>query len=114
MNEQTFDLAWVAGVIGFFLPLVISAAKRAQWSTTAKRWTAFVLSAAAGVVNVGVQQGWQFDDSFVQSALLSVVDVYVAASVIYANFWDGTTVDATLESVGSKPDPGVDAGPHPA
>lgn len=103
VGNPLFDLAWVGAVIGFFLPLVISFVKRSQWSTGAKQATALVVSAIAGVVNVGVQAKWQFDSAaqFLQLAAFSITDVWVTATVIYNNFWDGKTIDRTLASVGS-------------
>lgn len=99
-----FNLAWVAAVIGFFLPLVISFVKRRQWSDQAKRITAFVISAAAGIVNVGVQAGWVFDTigQFLGMAVFSIIDVYVAATVIYQSFWKDTAPEAALAAVGSN------------
>jgi hypothetical protein len=99
-----FNLAWVAAVIGFFLPLVISFVKRRQWSDKAKRLTAFVISAVAGVVNVGVQAGWVFDTvgQFLGMAAFSIIDVYVAATVIYQSFWKDTAPEAALAAVGSN------------
>jgi len=102
-GSPLFDLAWVGSLIGFFLPLVISFVKRSQWNVGAKQATAFLVSAIAGVVNVGVQAKWQFDGAadFAQLAVFSVMDVWVTAAVIYNNFWDGKTIDRTLTAVGS-------------
>lgn len=100
--DVVFDLAWVAAIIGFFLPLLISLVKRADWSLAAKRAVAFVSSVVAGLVNVGVQAGWEFNSDFYALAVFSIIDVYVSASVIYQNFWKDTAVDTSLTNVGSS------------
>lgn len=100
----TFDLAWISGIIGVGLPLLISFVKRAEWSTKAKQAVAIAASAIAGTVAVGLQAGWAIDESFFQLALFSVVEIYTVASVTYQNFWDGTAIEAKLEDVGSSPD----------
>lgn len=106
----TFNLAWVAALIGFFLPLLISFIKRSTWSTQTKRVVALVTSIVAGVIAVGVKLGLEFNADFVPAILLAVTDVYVVASVAYANFWKDTSIERGLESVGS---PKVDEGFNP-
>lgn len=103
MDTPVFDLAWVGAVIGFFLPLVTSAVKQQTWGTQAKRVLALVIAAIAGVVNVGVQAGWEFASAgdFIQLAVFSVVDVYVAAAVVYRNFWEDTKAETSLAAIGS-------------
>lgn len=103
MSEMVFDLAWVGAVIAFFLPLLTSFLKRQAWSVQAKRLLALVVATVAGVVNVGVQGGWEFAGAgeFVSLALFSVIEVYVAAAVIYNNFWEDTAPEVALASVGS-------------
>lgn len=104
-NTPIFDLAWVGAVIGFFLPLLTSFIKKNQWSIQAKRAIAIVTATIAGVVNVGVQSAWDFDSpaAFLQLAVFSVMDVYIAASVIYGNFWKDTGIETSLAAVGSGP-----------
>jgi hypothetical protein len=98
-----FDLAWIATLVGFFLPLLISFVKRSDWSTQAKRWLAVVTSIIAGLVTVGLRLGWSIDDpaGFAQGALLAVVDVWVVSAVAYQNFWKDTAIERAVESVGS-------------
>jgi len=105
MDTQTvFDLAWLGGVIGFFLPLVISFVKRQAWSTQLKRVFAFFMAGLAGVVNVGVEAGWEFVSAgdFVSLAVFSIIDIYIASSVLYRNFWEGTPTEVKLASIGSS------------
>lgn len=101
--EPIFNLIWVGAVVAFFLPLLISFVKRAQWSPGAKKTLAFIVSAAAGVVVVGVQAGWEFDNvgAFLQLSAYSIIEVYVAGQVIYEKFWKDTALDRGLTSVGS-------------
>lgn len=100
----TFDLSWLAGIVGFFLPLLISLVKRVEWSTQLKRGVALVASIVAGVVTVGVQAGWDVGTptEFVQLAVNSVTQVWVVASVAYNSFWSDTAIERGLESAGSK------------
>lgn len=108
-----FDLAWIATLVGFFLPLLISFVKRSNWSTQAKRILALTTSIVAGLVTVGLKLGLEFTEpaAFAQGALLAVVDVYVVSSVAYANFWKDTAIEKSLESAGSpKADEGYNAG----
>lgn len=100
----TFDLDWIAGVVGFFLPLLISLVKRVEWSTQVKRGIALVASIVAGVVTVGVQAGWDVGTptEFIQLAFNSVTQVWVVSSVAYNAFWSDTGVERALESAGSK------------
>lgn len=108
-TDVVFDLVWIGGTIAFFLPLAISFLKRQSWSTQTKKYFAFGISALAGVVNTGIQAAWAFDSvgQFASLTALSVVDVYVASSVIYRNFWEGTSPEQALASVGGdeEPDP---------
>lgn len=99
--EQQFDLVWLSGIIGVGLPLLISFVKKADWSTQAKRALAVVASLVAGAVAVGVEAGWALDGEFFKLAVLSVVEIYVVASVTYQNFWKDTAVETGLSSVGS-------------
>jgi len=103
VTEVVFDLAWVGAVIAFFLPLVTSLVKRQSWSDQLKRIIAVVTAAIAGVVNTGVQAGWVFDSAgeFISLTLFSITQVYVAAAVIYQNFWSGTSTETRLAEVGS-------------
>lgn len=100
----TFDLNWIAGVVGFFLPLLISLVKRVEWSTQVKRGIALVASIIAGVVTVGVQAGWDVGTpaEFVQLAFNSITQVWVVSNVAYNAFWSDTGVERALESAGSK------------
>lgn len=106
----TFNLAWVAALIGFFLPLLISFIKRSTWSTQTKRIFALVTSIVAGVVAVGVQLGLEFTENFLPQIFLAITDVYVVSAVTYQNFWKDTAIERGLESVGS---PKVDEGYNP-
>lgn len=103
-TDVVFDLAWIGLVIAFFLPLVTSFLKRNGWSNQTKRVFAFGIAAVAGIVNTGVQAGWQFDNAstFASLAAFSVIDVYVAAAVIYRNFWEDTGIESSLASVGDN------------
>lgn len=96
-----FNLTWMAGVIGFFLPLLISLFKKATWSQRTKKIFALVVSAVAGVVNVGMQAGWVFSTigEFVVLAVYSIIDVYVVASVLYKSFWEGSAPETKLAEV---------------
>lgn len=100
---NAFDLAWIATLVGFFLPLLISFVKRQNWSTQTKRVFALVTSAVAGLVTVGLKLGLEITDpaGFAQGALLAIVDVYVVSAVAYQNFWKDTGIEKSLESVGS-------------
>jgi hypothetical protein len=107
--EVVFDLAWVGAIIGFFLPLLISFMKQQTWSVQTKRVLALVTSLVAGVVNTGIQQGWEFTTAgeFATLAIFSVMDVYVTSAVVYNHFWEDTAPEAKLASIGeSKPGPG--------
>lgn len=101
---MVFDLAWVGAVIGFFLPLVISFVKRAQWSPGAKKWLAVLTSVVVGLVNTGIQAGWDFSSvgQFFQLAVFSVTDIYVLAAVTYQNFWKDTAPETSLAAIGSS------------
>lgn len=117
----TFDLSWLAGIVGFFLPLLISLVKKAEWSTQLKRGVALAASIVAGVVTVGVQAGWDAGTptEFVQLALNSVTQVWIVSNVAYNAFWSDTAIERGLESVGSKTaspdkrDEGYNAGDPP-
>lgn len=100
-RQVAFDLAWVAAVLGFFTPLLISLIKRVHWSRAIKQAVSLTVSAVVGVVNVGVQAGWSYGSvgEFLTLAVLSVIDVYVVASVVYRNFWEATPVNEALEQV---------------
>lgn len=104
-TTAVFNLAWVASVVGFFLPLLISFLKRAEWSTQTKRIVALATSVVAGIITVGVQLGLNFDEGFLPAIALAVVDVYVVSSVTYGNFWKDTAIERGLESVGSNQPP---------
>lgn len=98
-----FDLTWINATIGFFLPLVISFLKRANWSQNAKKTFALVVSAVAGVVSVGVEAAWDFAGAaeFAQLAVASITQVWVTAQAFYLGFWEDRSLERTLESVGS-------------
>lgn len=104
-GTAVFDLAWVASVVGFFLPLLISFVKQSQWPNQLKRSVALGISIVAGIATVAVQRGLVFDKTFVPSLVLAATDVYVVSSVTYRNFWQDTAVERALESVGSKDTP---------
>lgn len=102
--EVIFNLAWVGAVIAFFLPLVTSAIKRASWSVQAKRITALLIAAVAGIVNVGVQAGWEFTPigEFAQLVVFSVAQIFVAAAAVYRGILEDTGVDNALTALGDS------------
>lgn len=100
--EETFSILWLSGVFGFFLPLLISLVKRSNWSTVTKRALALGVSALAGVLAVAVEMGLNWSDPQLLTTLVaSVVEIYVVASVTYANFWEDTAIESALSDVGN-------------
>lgn len=99
--EVVFSLAWVGGVIAFFLPFLTSFLKRDEWDTQLKKMVALAVAAIAGVVNVGVQAGWKFDGigDFFGLVVFSIINVYVAAAVIYKELWEDTPIESALSNV---------------
>lgn len=103
VGTPVFDLVWIGAVISFFLPLVTSLFKRSSWSKTAKQILALFIAAVAGVVNVGIQSGWEFASvgEFLQLAVFSITQIFVFAAGVYKGLWEDTAVEKGLESVGS-------------
>lgn len=100
--DVVFDLAWVGAVIAFFLPLLTSFVKRQNWSDQTKRVVALIVAAVVGVVNVGVQEGWEFGADMLSLVVFSIAEVYTVAQVAYQNFWKDTAPERTLAAVGSS------------
>ena len=98
---EQFDLAWLSGIIGVALPLLISLVKRVSWSTQFKRVVAVVASVIAGAVAVGLDGGWALNSDFFRLALLNIVGIYTVASVTYQNFWSGTALETKLAAIGN-------------
>lgn len=99
-----FNLEWLNVTIGFFLPFVISAFKRRQWSIQVKRIVSFFIAAIVGVVTVGFQAEWVFASAqdFLKLAVNSVVDIFVVSQVAYLSMWKDTAPERALESIGSN------------
>ena len=95
------SVEWIAPV-GVLLPLVTSLIKRPGWSDTAKRAVAIVVAVVAGVVTVGVDQGWAAVEQFMP-VLEQSLAVWVVAQTAYAHLWKDTTIESNL--AGSEPEP---------
>lgn len=103
VEQPAFDLVWINGLVAFFLPLLISFLKRAEWNQQLKKTFALIISVIAGIVTVGVGAGWTLDPfgDFLKLALASVTQIWVVAQVAYLSFWEDTAVEAKLEDVNS-------------
>lgn len=103
--ETQFDIPWLAGLVSFFLPLVISFVKRADWSQSTKKVFALVVSAIAGVIMVGFDAGWSLSPfgDFLKLALANITGIWVVSQVAYLSFWEDTGIERNLEAVGSGP-----------
>ena len=95
------NIEWIAP-IGVLLPLVTSLIKRPGWSDTAKRAVAIVVAVVAGVVTVGIDQGWDVVEQ-VRPVLEQAVAIWVVAQTAFSHLWKDTTIESHL--AGSEPTP---------
>lgn len=93
------DFVTLNATIGVLLPPVISLLKRQTWPTNVKKYFAAALAIIAGVVSVGVSEGWaMLDFGLIVS---SIAIIYPLVQTTYLGFWEDTAVDEVLTRIGT-------------
>lgn len=90
-------------LIGGLAPFAISIIKSPSWPDGVKRWLAVGFAAAAGFIQVAVDQGWSNLDP---SMILSAAGVILVTSQgIYTGLLEGTKPETLLARTGRWAEP---------
>lgn len=94
MNEETLG---IAGVIGFFLPIIISFIQQSNWKPGAQAVIAFIVCVVAAIIGSFFVDGvdlknpeWDWIAWFGA--------IWGSAMLSYSRFWKPTTVSPKIES----------------
>lgn len=98
MENWVISLATL--ILCVVIPYVVNLCKKAEWSTSAKRWIAIVFSVIAGVAT-GLLSGMPTAETLVTWSLAVVGGVQIAYAAFKAIGVTSNLLDA-LEGVGSK------------
>lgn len=91
MDVNTNLVMW-SGIVGFFMPIVISVIQQPSWSSQVRSLVMFVASIIAAVGTVFFEG--KFTGVDLATALLTVMTVTIAT---YTGFWKQTGVAPKLE-----------------
>ena len=91
----------LAGVIGIFLPLVISLIKQVSWPSWVTVLITVAVSLAGGVVTTATDGNINLDSDIIEDPeqlLAAAAASFAAATVVYQSFFKGTSINDTLTS----------------
>ena len=91
----------LAGLIGIFLPLIISLGKQVSWPRWANVGVAVVISIAGGVVTTATDGNINLDSDIIEDPeqlLAAAAACFAAATVVYQSFLKGSGIDNSLTS----------------
>lgn len=94
MENITIDFLGLSALVGAFLPLVTQLVKNigGEWPVLAKQAAALVLALVAGVLQVGIAEGW--DLVSLSTVLAAWGTIYAIAQTSYQNFWGNEKLGA--------------------
>jgi hypothetical protein len=91
------DFIAINGIVGFFLPLVISFLKQSTWTAQVKKAFALVVAVVAAVVAAGIQEGWTSLSWEVLVASAAIILPMVKTS--YDGIWEDSAIEVKVASV---------------